>query len=270
MASLADIWSALREPLRNRTFQQIKELAAAAGFSMEELGHLTQAKVGSRAGASKHHLIDALDRQYGEMLNAQREQAVRYIIEELAAKASDSDRDRMEQLLRRRGWELLDTGVVVPLELASEVIEALDSPDATAGLSKALERYGQGDLSGAVAAAVGAVETAAGVDPGDADYTQRIIEALRPQTDLIVADFAELDADAKRITGAFRKSTNQTVELLASFRRNYSDVHGEPSGHASQRVLRLVFHSAAFILNRLAAAAPPPPPPPSSAESTSS
>ncbi len=251
MATLESVWSRLREPFMAQSFSRIKEIAAAAGFTIEELAHLTQAKIGNRPGASRQHLMDALDQQYLELDREQQRVAVRFAIEELAKSSGSEERERMAELLRRSGWELLDAGVAVPVEVAVGVSSIVDGETAAA-LTKALERYRSGDLSGAVTAVVASVEAVAGVEPGSDNYSRGVMGALRPSLQRVETEFSRLDAgQAKVAKGALQKSASQTVELIAAFRRNYSDVHGEPADQVPEAVLRLTFHAATFVLNRL-------------------
>ncbi len=234
-----------------QSFARIKEIAAAAGFSLEKLADLTQASDGKKSGASKQHLLDAIDRQYRDMGARRKQEVVRYTIEELARLASPADVDRMADLLLRSGWRLFDNGLVLPLEVVVGVSSIVDD-DVSAVLTKALERYRSGDLSGAVTAVVGAVEAVAGVEASSANHSQRVMEALRPEMLRVGSELSALeDSPAKTAKGALEKSTKQTVELLAAFRRNYSDVHGEPVDGVPKPVLFLTFHAATYVLNRL-------------------
>ena len=183
-----------------------------------------------------------------------------YMAEEILARRPEHS-ERLKDRLRRLGWQFVD-GNLVPIELF-DIAELAEFPDAArTDLVKAAARLRDGDLSGALAAACAAVDSATGAvyaarvlgPPQKDSFQNRCTNALKAQStfsdlvsELKASGWDEADADrlAKDLQGAL----NRAALVMQTLRSRMSDVHG------SKRVVNaMVFDSlkwAALIVRML-------------------
>lgn len=145
-------WGPVRAVLEeNFSFGRVKSIVAAAGFDMGELA----------AAHNEVALMGTLDRLYAEMEAELQARFLAIIVEEILTRAQDRQREideRLGYVLSRMGWSLLQ-GRVVPIEVIDRTeLEEVPS-EARDDFVKASTRLRDGDLSGAVSAACGAVDS---------------------------------------------------------------------------------------------------------------
>jgi hypothetical protein len=253
------VWGPLRAILENNfTFANIKEVCGLAGLDLTTLSYLQQ-KQGS--GTSKGHLMTAVDGLLGDMKEDEKRRFITIMTEEVLRRRPNLA-DMLQDYLRRLGWAVYE-GRIVPLEIL-DLSELPELPDeARPDLAKAAQRLRDGDLSGAISAACGAVDaTTSRVysekslgDPGAASFQERVVKSLRVHGILtrLDVDLQALGWDTNKIK-PFRenltKSLNHAAYVMQTLRANMGDVHG------SKPILKpLVFDSIkwASLITRLLA-----------------
>ena len=245
--TLNQAWGAIRAVLPEAlTFYDIKEVAGLRGIDMTRLSGLVQRAGG---GASKGQLMSALDREVGELPHQSKSRVLSGIAEEVIGRRPDL-KELLEGRLRRLGWQFVD-GKLIPVELF-DVAELAELPEvARTDLVKAATRLRDGDLSGALAAAcaavdsaTGAIYSARGLDSLARDGFQArcrkalaanyTLSGLKEELFALQWDEGEIDRLVSNLKGAL----NQSAYVMQSLRSNMSDVHG------SKRVVNsMVFDS---------------------------
>jgi len=228
-------WAALRAVLENNlTFYSIKEVAGLGGLDLTEMAHLEQTAGG---GASKGQLMTGIDRAFRELSDEARQSFLTIVTEEVLRRRPDVE-PQLNQYLSRLGWTLVD-GAIIPIELFDprELAELPDEP--RHDLIKAAQRFRDGDLSGAISAACGAVDKATAQiyatenlgDPGEASFQERCRKALtaRGITPTLEHQLSQLGWSAADITPFkknFEGALNQGTYVMQSLRSKMGDVHG--------------------------------------------
>ena len=257
--SLNQAWGALRVVLDDTSsFNSIKEVVALAGIDVTRLAHLEQKSGGG--GATKGQLMTTLDREIGQLNNAEKSRVLNHLAEDIVRQRPDQA-DCLDEYLERLGWQFAD-GTLVPIELF-DVAELADLPDAAkTDLLKAAARLRDGDLSGALAAACAAVDSATnavyaaqGLGPPSKDsFHARCRNALKAKGTVsgLTGELSALgwkETDAAKLSKNLQGALNQGAYVMQTLRSRMSDVHG------SKRVLNpLVFDSlkwAALIVRML-------------------
>ena len=214
METSADIWGIFRSILHEHfTFGHIKVIAGLGGIDLTRMADLEQIW-GSANSASKSRLLSAIDLQVGEMNETRREQFLRIVTEEMLRRKPHIEADFRESL-ERLGWTLKD-GQVVEIAIF-DISELPELPaDSHGDLLKAVSRLRDGELSGAITAACGAVDTVTsrlyrefGIgDPENATFQEKVnrVFAARDILNEIENQLVELgweEKDAK----VFKKNT---------------------------------------------------------------
>lgn len=234
-SSLNIAWNGFRVVLREDfSFNDIKEMVALAGLDITGLAHLVQRAVG---GASKGQLMDALDALLAPLEDEEKGQFLLSVARVMTERRSDVS-DHLARYLEPLGWNF-EEGRLFPIEVL-DVSELVDVAEvARADLIKAASRYRNGDLSGALAAACAAVDSATSAaysrydigDPtGDGFQARckRALDAKRTIDDLtreLVALGWEA-GDADKLGKNMQGSLNQGAFVMQSLRSKMSDVHG--------------------------------------------
>jgi len=235
MASFAQTWPPVRACLQEQfTFNQIKEIVGLAGIDLAALSHLDQ-----RAGnsVSKGHLMTALDGLVGRMDEASKARFVVLSIEE-SLRRQDTHQERLTELLSRLGWAY-SGGTLAPLG----VFDPLDLEEAPEhshrDLRKAAARFRDGDLTGAISAACGAVDSATAAiygekglgDPTRASFQERCREASKargvlPLLEQQLSGIGWAEDDIRQLRKNFEGSLNQGAFVMQTLRSKMGDVHG--------------------------------------------
>ena len=152
-------WNAIRVILQKPqkfTFYEIKDIVGLAGFDMASIAHLEQEQKAGRLGASKGQLMTAIDRGYGNLTDDRKKHFISVVVEEILRRNQNLE-DELIGYLNRLGLTITN-GTVVPIKLLDHA-ELAELPEEThKDLVKAGQRFRDGDLSGAVSSACGAVD----------------------------------------------------------------------------------------------------------------
>jgi hypothetical protein len=257
--NLISIWPSIRNILREFTFYGIKDIITAAGLDIHELAHLQQ-KPGS--SVSKGMLIDEIERLLFKHDIETQNRIIKYCVVEILRSPIPEYRERLEELLLRVGWGI-SGNEPYPIKLQLDIeIEKLPEPVQT-NIQKAIRRYRDGDISGAVTAICGAVDELtermylAHPELGDHrndSYHKRISKSYR----LAEVPFKNIlkkvgfcDNDIRLMWDNQKKAVSQAGYVLGSYRRNISDAHGDQKVLAE--VAQPVLDNAIFIIRSLSA-----------------
>jgi len=187
-SSLNMAWNGVRFVLReNFSFNHIKEIVGLAGTDITGLAHLVQRAGG---GATKGQLMDALDAEVGPLDDKEKERVLVNVAKIMIERRPEVSR-HLARHLEPLGWNF-EEGRLFPVEVL-DVSELIDVPEvARTDLVKAASRYQDGDLSGALAAACAAVDSATNMvysryslgDPPKTDSKLGARRHLTPRTRL--------------------------------------------------------------------------------------
>lgn len=151
---------------------------------------------------------------------------------------NNSIEEQLEKYLSRLGWQVIDASVIPIDILDRKELEELNEA-CKKDLIKSAQRYRDGDLSGALSAACGAVDLMTGEiyqnhqlgDAGKASFQERCKVSLNT-----IGIFKAVENDLKDITWKdsgiipfnknFEGALNQATYVMQSLRANMSDVHG--------------------------------------------
>ena len=233
MSTVSHAWNAIRAILQdNFTFYEIKLIVGLANFDVTAIAYLEQRPGG---GASKGQLITAIDREYGNLSENEKKHFISIIIEEIL-KRKDYLAKEIEEYLNRLGLTIVE-GKVIPVGLldSSELAELPEC--AHIDLVKALQRYRDGDLSGAISSACAAIDAVTtGIyqeknigDPSQASFQERCKKSIKALGILsrIKDDLEELGWERSHLfINNFEGSLNQAAYVLQSLRSKMGDVHG--------------------------------------------
>lgn len=230
-----DLWGPVRSVLQDSfSFGDIKSIVGTAGLDITKIAHLNQAGSG---GASKGQLMTGIDQVYVQMVPEEKKQFVTIAVEEMLQHRQDIT-ERLDEVLSRLGWSIINSRLL-PIHLLDKS-ELHELPqDAQADLVKAATRLRDGDLSGAISAACGAVDSVTGKvyrdkslgDPGPAAFQERVSRSL-DATGTVSAIEAELvsigweTGKSKQFAQNVRGSLNQAANVMQTLRSSMGDVHG--------------------------------------------
>jgi hypothetical protein len=241
MSEIEYAWNAIRVILQKPqkfTFYEIKDIVGLAGFDMASIAHLKQEPKAGKPGASKGQLMTAIDRGYGNLTDDRKKHFISVVVEEILRRNQNLE-DELIGYLNRLGLTITN-GTVVPIKLLDHT-ELAELPEEThKDLVKAGQRFRDGDLSGAVSSACGAVdnvisqiysEGGLGDVVGKASFQERCRVAInkRKVISQMEKQLRELGWDDSIITPFkknFEGALNQAAYVMQTLRSKMSDVHG--------------------------------------------
>jgi len=233
--NLNSAWSAISAVLKNTfSFYDIKEIVGLAGFDSTKIAHLVQR---SGSSVSKGQLITEIEQHLSGFTIKDKRHFVNVVIEEMLERNSNIE-EQLEKYLSRLGWQVIEKSVI-PLDILDRnELEELDEI-CRRDLIKAATRFRDGDLSGALSSACGAVDSITSKvyqnnelgDAGKASFQERCKVSLN-KTGIFLSvenDLKDIDWKGSGIV-PFNKnlegSLNQAAYIMQSLRANMSDVHG--------------------------------------------
>lgn len=231
---ISRLYGALRSELNNLSVQDIRNTVAAAGFDVSKI----TAKAEARSGlGSRAEVMPAVDRLFGQMTGDAQEVALKILAERLIGKNEDLFKS-VQETLGRHGYQFIG-GSFVPVGLL-DVRESKFLPvSASAELARATARVMDGDDSGAITSACGAVDLVTQEiytkynigDPGKVAFQAKVNTVFKQLNvfEEMQREFLELGMkkeDASSIIDDLRKTVNHAAKALQVLRRAMGDTHG--------------------------------------------
>ena len=149
-----------------------------------------------------------------------------------------SHSERIRSLFAQHGYEYVD-GTYVPVALLDQREALYLPPSSATELAKVMKRLVDGDETGAITAACGAVDRLMQElykahclgDPAKVAFAAKINTAAQQLGifEEMKTEFANLEmniSDAETIVAEMRKATNHAAQMLQALRRTMGDVHG--------------------------------------------
>ncbi|WP_300432039.1 hypothetical protein [uncultured Thalassolituus sp.] len=250
------VWRALRPTVKDGfTFNETKDVIAAAALPVEELAHLQQKSLPAK-GASKGELLDALDGLIAREPDSGK--AIQSLIAAMLEQKSHLE-SRISDCAERFGWKVVD-GQLRPLDFQVEGAVHDFSEEVKVLLKNAYRRFGEGDYSGAMTAICSALDTVTNHlyavhnlgNPHDDSYQQRVSRSFSVLEDVYRQRFSQVtddSAEVNKLWQNYRGSINQAAYVMGSFRRNASDVHGV--AECPPELIRHAIDSGTFIIRSI-------------------
>ncbi|MGE5306421.1 MAG: hypothetical protein ACM3TN_24180 [Alphaproteobacteria bacterium] len=237
-------WGPIRSILEeNFGFDKIMSIVAYTGIDTKQIRDSSQTYFGPSTGG----LMATIDQKLSEM-NCNRRKAFIGIIVEEALRLRSDLHERLASALSRLGWTIVD-GRPLPISLIDKSdLEDLP-PEAREDFIKATTRFRDGDLTGAVSAACGAVDsltnkiyqqTGLGT-PDPTAFQERVTRSIKeigaiPRIEADLISLGWNTAKARQLGHNLRGSLNQAANVMQSLRSGMGDVHG-----SKPALKRLVF-----------------------------
>jgi len=230
-------WPAVRACLEEFSFYDIKSVAGLAGFDVTQAAHLVQESQESWPRASKGLLMTVIDQQVGAMDVRAQTRFLSALIEEIVRRRPQAQ-DTLSEYLNRLGWSFVNQ-TLLPLDVFDDSVLADTPAESHGDLVKAVRRWRDGDLGGALSAACAAVDAATYNvyqvrnlgNPADDSFQRRCIKAAAAQGVLIQLDQQLIAqgwsvADAQQFKQNLQQALNQGAYVLQALRSRMADVHG--------------------------------------------
>ena len=228
------LYAALRSELYKLPVQVIRNTVAAAGFNVSQITAKAEARsgVGNRA-----EVMPAVDRLFGQMSESAQETALCILAERLTGHNSELDASTQE-ILGRHGYQFVDGNFVPVQELDAREAQFIPHSAATE-LGRAMSRLIEGDYSGAITSACGAVDLVAQEiyenhnlgNPGRASFQTKVNTIFRrlrifENMEQEFMDIGMKPGDASALIDEMKKASNHAAQALQVLRRTMGDTHG--------------------------------------------
>ena len=149
---ISRLYGALRSQLNRLSVQDIRNTAAAAGIDVSRISANAEARSGM---GSRAEVMPAVDRLFGQLTPAAKDTALRILAERLISRGTELEAS-VQDILGRHGFQFIN-GVFVPVDLLDARESRFLPPTAGSEIARATARLADGDESGAITAACGAV-----------------------------------------------------------------------------------------------------------------
>jgi hypothetical protein len=231
---ISRLYGALRSELNKLSVQDIRNTVAAAGIDVSRI----TAKAEARSGlGSRAEVMPTVDRLFGELSTDAQLTALRILGERLVSKDPELEA-AVQEILGRHGFQFI-AGSFVPVGLLDSR-ESVFLPQSSASeLARATARLVEGDESGAITSACGAVDVATQAlylkhnlgNPGQASFQTKVNTGLKALGvfETLHEEYLAIGVEAKEadeLVDHFRSATNHAAQALQILRRTMGDVHG--------------------------------------------
>lgn len=231
---ISRLYGALRSELNKLSVQDIRNTVAAAGIDVTRI----TAKAEARSGlGSRAEVMPAVDKLFGEMSPSTQEVTLKILAERLTGNNTEMDRS-VQELLGRHGYQYI-AGSFVQVELLDTREARFLPASASAALARATARLVDGDYSGAITSACGAVDLVTqqiyekyGLgDAGKVAFQTKVNTALKQlrvfeDMELEFNDLGMKKLDVSSVVNDLRAATNHAAQALQVLRRAMGDTHG--------------------------------------------
>lgn len=228
------LYAALRSELNNLSVQNIRNTVAAAGFDVSQISAKAEARIGL---GSRAEVMPEVDRLFGQMSESAQETALRILAERLTEHNHDL-RTSTQDIMGRHGYHFIDGNFIPVRELDAR--EARFIPEFAANeLGRATSRLIDGDYSGSITSACGAVDLVTQAiyenhglgNPGHASFQTKVNTALKRLGvfEGMSEEFASIcmkPQDVSAVVDQMKKACNHAAHALQVLRRAMGDTHG--------------------------------------------
>ncbi|OHB72315.1 MAG: hypothetical protein A2W17_04460 [Planctomycetes bacterium RBG_16_41_13] len=188
-------------------------------------------------GASKGQLMTGIDRGLRALDEESTKRFIAVVAEEVLTRRPDS-RESLDDNLSRLGWTLSGNAVIHIKIFDTSVLPELP-PESQHDFIKAAQRLRDGDLSGAISSACGALDAATSAiyssadlgDPTRASFQERCKRSLEargviPQMEQQLRELGWSEQEIMPFRKNFEGAMNQGAYVIQTLRSNMGDVHG--------------------------------------------
>ncbi len=228
------LYAALRSELNNLSIQNIRNTVAAAGFDVSKITAKAEAQSGL---GSRAEVMPAVDGLFRQMSDSAQETALRILAERLMEHSPDLQTSTKE-ILGRHGYQFIDGNFIPVHEIDAR--EAGFIPKSAANeIGRAMSRLIDGDYSGAITSACGAVDLVTQAiyenlslgNPGQASFQTKVNTALKRfgVFEAMREEFVSAGMKPEDVSAAvdhMKKSCNHAAHALQVLRRAMGDTHG--------------------------------------------
>lgn len=228
------LYGALRSELNNLSVQNIRNTVAASGIDVSRI----TAKAEARSGlGSRAEVMPAVDRLFGELNVEAQLKCLRILAERLVAVNPELETG-VQEILGQHGFQFV-SGSFVPVGILDTRESAFLPRSSASEISRAMARLVEGDESGAITSACGAVDLATQSiylnldlgDPGLASFQAKVNTAVKAVRafDRIREEYSAIGLppkDVDELINHLRSATNHAAHSLQILRRTMGDVHG--------------------------------------------
>lgn len=228
------LFGALRSELNKLPVQQIRNTVAAAGFDVSQI----TAKAEARSGlGSRAEVMPAVDQLFGQMSESAQKTALCILAERLTGRSPELDAST-QHILGRHGFQFV-TGTFVPMHELDAREAQFVAPSAAIELGRAMSRLINGDHSGAITSACGAVDLMTQAiyeehglgNPSGASFQTKVNTALKRLQvfEAMKQEFVDIGMkpeDASALVAEMKKTCNHASQALQVLRRAMGDTHG--------------------------------------------
>ena len=228
------LYGALRSELNNLSVQNIRNTVAAAGIDVSRIPSKSEARAGL---GSRAEVMPAIDKLFAELDNVSKQRALCIIAERLVGQNQELA-DRVQEILGKHGYQFIG-GSFIPVDILDQREFDFLPSDSASELARATSRLMNGDYSGAITSACGAVDILMQKvyqihnlgDPGRASFQVKVNTAAKQLHifEQMEEEFRELgmsEKDSSELIGEIRKATNHAAHALQILRRAMGDTHG--------------------------------------------
>ena len=233
-SDIARLYGAIRSELNELSVQNIRNAVAAAGIDITRIPATSEARGGS---GSRAEVMPNVDRLFGELHPERKLNTLRILAERLIGR-SEEFRANVQAILSKHGYQFLE-GQFVPVGVVDAREANFLPPTSASELARAGGRLADGDWSGAITSACGAVDLATQAiyereglgDPGSVSFQAKVNTALqRLQVfEDMERQFSEQGMkpqDARDVIENLHRGTNHAAQMLQVLRRAMGDTHG--------------------------------------------
>jgi len=233
-AVIKRLYGALRSEMNNLSAQNIRNTVARAGIDVTRIPSKSEARSGL---GSRAEVMPAIDKLFGELCKDDQENALCIIAECLITESPQLAKS-VQEILGKHGYQFID-GSFVPVGLLDQRETKFLPTSSATEIARATSRLINGDYSGAITSACGAVdilmqqiykEQGLG-EAGKTSFQAKVNTAVK-QLGLFGAmesEFREVgmpEKDASELVKEMKSATNHAAQALQILRRAMGDTHG--------------------------------------------
>jgi len=228
------LYGALRSELNKLSVQNIRNTVAAAGIDVSRIPSRSEARTGL---GSRAEVMPVIDKLFGELDERSKETALCIIAERLIGENKELA-ESVQAILGKHGYQFID-GSFVPVEILDQREFKFLPTDSATELARATSRLMNGDYSGAITAACGAVDKLMQNiyqehdigNPGKVSFQAKVNTAANRLRifEKMKQRFLELglsEEDSSKLAEEIKKAINHATQALQILRRAMGDTHG--------------------------------------------